>query len=154
MDRLIPAVMLLLLAGCDRASDTRTVSVSRDDAGAGAVEVRLPGFEMKTDRLGGLLAESDFELDGVRLYPGSRTTGIKVDAVDGRDKKATVRIDFSAPAAPATVRNWFVAEFAKAKRPVTARGDIVSGATEDGDPFRIELTATGTGSRGTVIIDG
>src|SRR3546814_10409966 len=44
---------------------------------------------------------SDFDIDGVKLYPGSQVTKVDVDADDknGADK-ATVKLGFTSPAAP------------------------------------------------------
>src|SRR3546814_14375650 len=50
---------------------------------------------------------SDFEIDGVKLYPGSTVTRVDVDANDknGADK-ATVNIGFTYILSPTNTREW------------------------------------------------
>lgn len=132
------------LVGCDGA-----------DAGGkpGTVEINAPGFELKTDRLGGLLADSDFDIDGVKLYPGSTTTAVRIDAAErAADRNTVVRIEFASPAPADKTRAWFVEQFRKAGRPAAAAGGAVAGTTKDGKPVRIELVPAGEGCSGVVTI--
>src|SRR3546814_7619615 len=75
---------------------------------------------------------SDFDIDGVKLYPGSQVTKVDVDADDknGADK-ATVKLGFTSPAAPTKAADWMTAEFAKKGLKVTRSGDTLAGKDKD-----------------------
>src|SRR3546814_11570645 len=75
---------------------------------------------------------SDFDIDGVKLYPGSQVTKVDVDANDknGADK-ATVKLGFTSPVAPTKAADWMAGEFAKKGDKVTRSGDTLAGKDKE-----------------------
>ena len=133
-----------------------TVFAASADRESGALKVALPGAKIDLDVGGALLADSDFDLDGTKLYPGSVVDRLDVKAREtGATDAATVRVAFTAPAAPEVVRAWFLSETAKKERPLRAAGNGLAGSTEEGKAITIELApAAGGRTSGRVVIDG
>jgi len=170
---LIPAALALGLAACDehieRKEDSRngpvtakgeeagTAFAARADANSGAVEVALPGAKLSLDGLGKLMGASDFELDGTKLYPGSKIETLDMRAFDGgkhADENARMHIAFSSPAEPGAVKSWFLNEFGKRGGKVALRDGAIVGETRKGTAYRITLAAAGTGrTHGEILID-
>ena len=98
-------------------------------------------------------SESDFDIDGVKLYPGSKVTTVNVDANDknGADK-ATVKLGFTSPAAPTKAADWMAGEFAKKGVKITRSGDTLAGKDKDGADFRINFAPDGANAKGEVVI--
>ena len=111
-----------------------------------AINVDVPDFV-------DLDIESDFDIDGVKLYPGSNVTTVNVDASDknGADR-ARVELGFTSPAAPAKAADWMAGEFAKQGVKVTRTGDTLAGKTKDGEAFTINFGPDGANARGKVLI--
>jgi hypothetical protein len=154
----------LALAGCgerEKKADSGTGVAVWDDgkpaeAAAGSGEkgkfaMSLPGFDLKMDLPKAMFDKSDFEIDGVKLYPGSRITAMAIaKAKDAKDDADTnVDIAFTAPADPETVRAYFVEKLGD-KLSTTAAGAPLAGTTDDGDAFTIELAPGPGGSTGKV----
>jgi hypothetical protein len=122
------------------------------DSDTGKVGVKLPGFEAKLNLPKAMLDKSNFELDGVKLYPGSKVTGVSVDAGLG-SKDDAVRIAFSAPAKPGVVREWFIESFAAKAVNVTANATGLAGTDKDGSPFTMTLAdSAGDMTAGTIVM--
>ncbi|MBB5704961.1 hypothetical protein [Sphingopyxis panaciterrulae] len=163
---------MLLLAACeqkdenDRSAGT-DISINADGEGGGGVQIHT-GKDGGKLRIGGkdgaainidlpdfvdLDIQGDFDIDGVRLYPGSTITKVDVDANDaGGADKATVNLGFTTPAAPARAADWMTAEFAKKGIKVARDGDTLSGTDKDGDDFTIAFNPDGATSKGQVKI--
>ncbi|WOF43637.1 hypothetical protein KNJ79_01330 [Sphingopyxis indica] len=160
---------MLLLAACGQGEDKKdateiAINADGDDG----------GVQIKTGQNGGKLTiggkdgtavninipdfvdfdiEGDFDIDGVKLYPGSKITRVDIDASDkGGNDKATVKLGFTSPAAPAKAADWMAGEFAKKGVKVTRDGDMLAGKDEDGDDFTIAFAPDGATSKGTVKI--
>ncbi len=89
-----------------------TVEISADGK-SGNVGVKVPGFDANIRLPKKLLDDSNFDIDGVKLYPGSTVDTVNVTANDQKGKhNADVRIGFSSPADPAKVSGWFKEQFA------------------------------------------
>lgn len=165
---MIAAAAMLSACEVERAGDTdanraetntgttRAASGDRPATTARNVSIRLPGFDASFNLPDGVMAGSEFDIEGVGLYPGARLTTFDLDADrDRRGDGAVVRIGFDAPAAPDIVGQWFASEFARNKVAVTQSGTVLTGTTGDGDRFRIELSPGGGGTTGQIaIIDG
>ncbi len=160
---------MLLLAACgshDKAKENATeVSINAGDE-HGGVQIRTgkDGGKIKIGGDGASLdikipdfvdvdIESDFDINGVKLYPGSKVTTVNVDAKekDGVDK-STVKLGFTTPAAPAKAADWMAGEFAKKGIQIARSGDTLSGKDEDGDDFTIKFGPDGTNAKGEVLI--
>ena len=164
---LIPPMMLLTACGAEekKAEDATEVSINAGDE-HGGVKIKA-GKDGGNIKIGGegasididipdfvdLDIESDFDIDGVKLYPGSKVTTVDVDATDknGADK-ATVKLGFTSPAAPTKAADWMAGEFAKKGVKITRSGDTLAGKDKDGDNFRINFAPDGANAKGEVVI--
>ncbi|OHD08268.1 hypothetical protein [Sphingopyxis sp. RIFCSPHIGHO2_12_FULL_65_19] len=164
---LIPPMMLLAACGSEEKKTGEATEVSINAEGDGG------GIRIKADQDGGKIKiggdgaaididipdfvdldiESDFDIDGVKLYPGSKVTKVDVDASDknGIDK-ATVKLGFTSPAAPKVAADWMAGEFAKKGVKVTRSGDTLAGKDKDGADFRINFGPDGANAKGEVVI--
>ena len=166
---LIPPMMLLAACGQgeDKTGKATEVSINAGDE-HGGVQIttgkdgngRLKiggdgvGIDMKIPDFVDLDVEGDFDIDGVKLYPGSNVTTVNVDARDngsGGDK-ATVELGFTSPAPPAKAADWTAGEFAKKNIQVQRAGDTLRGTTKDGDDFKIDFGPDGANAKGKVTI--
>jgi hypothetical protein len=148
------ALPALLLAGCDETTNTMessNVVAITADSDNGQVSIQTPVFEGKMKLPGELITNSSFDLDGVKLYPGSNVTGVNIGAGDG--KSSTVTVKFSSPASSQVVRDYFVKAFADKKMTVTQTTGGLSGSDADNSPFSITLTEDGaTKTAGTIVM--
>ena len=164
---LIPPMMLLAACGSEekKSGEATEVSINAGDEHGGiqiktgkdggnikisgdgaAIDIDIPDFV-------DLDIESDFDIDGVKLYPGSKVTKVDVDANDknGADT-ATVKLGFTSPAAPKQAADWMAGEFTKKGVEVTRTGDTLAGKDKDGADFRINFIADGATAKGEVVI--
>ena len=164
---LIPPMMLLAACGSEeKKSESGTeVSINAGDE-HGGVQIKT-GKDGGNIKIGGdgaaididipdfvdLNIEDDFDIDGVKLYPGSKVTKVDVDANDKNGaEKATVKLGFTAPAAPTKAADWMAGEFAKKGVKVTRTGDTLAGKDKDGADFRINFAPDGANAKGEVVI--
>lgn len=164
---LIPPMMLLAACGPEeKKTDTGTeVSINAGDE-HGGVQITTGkdggklkiggdgvGIDMNIPDFVDLDIESDFDIDGVKLYPGSKVTKVDVDANDRNGAgKATVKLGFTSPAAPKKAADWMAGEFAKKGVKVTRSGETLAGKDKDGADFRISFAPDGTNAKGEVVI--
>ena len=118
---LIPPMMLLAACGQgEEKKDKTEVSINAGDEhggvqitagkdGNGRIKIGGDGvgIDMKIPDFVDLDVEGAFDIDGVKLYPGSNVTTVNVDATDknGQDR-ATVKLGFTSPATPAKAADW------------------------------------------------
>jgi hypothetical protein len=146
-------VMLVpLLAGCNvhsknPANGDDNVSIHADESGH--IEFNLPIAEGKLKVPAGMMHGGDFDIDGVKLMPGSSVTGFNLDA---HDKAATVVMSFKASASPDEVRSYYLDQFRKQGVEAALSGDAVAGKTKDGHAFAIHVSPAATGSTGKIEI--
>ncbi len=137
-----------------KSEDGSTVAINAD-GDTGKVGVKLPGFDANVRLPKKLLDDTEFDIDGVKLYPGSTVASVNVKADESAAKgsRSTVRIGFNSPAEPAKVATWFKDAFAKQAITVGGDADTLTGKSKDGDAFAIELAAADGGkTNGTVVI--
>ena len=162
---LLPPMMLLAACGQSEKKDQPEVSINAgDDQGGvhisadkdgGRIKIggEGAGIDMKLPDFANLDIESDFDIDGVKLYPGSKVTTVNVDAnVKDDSDKAKVELGFTAPAAPTKAADWMAGEFAKKNIQVQRAGDTLRGTTKDGDDFKIDFGPDGANAKGKVTI--
>jgi hypothetical protein len=152
------ALAALPLVGCSdkpgasitfNASDDNGAVAVSDNGQTGEVALNLPGFSGKVSLPKLHIDGDDVDLNGVHLYPGSKVTGMNIDA-DHND--GTVHIAFDSPADPATVQNWFLGKLNDAGFKLHAQSSGLTGTSESGQPFTLELHPDGDGhARGTII---
>ncbi|HEX8382242.1 MAG TPA: hypothetical protein VF592_02595 [Sphingomonas sp.] len=162
-----PVLLLALfgLAACDRPQEGTSVSI--DDGGGnvlgavdgrtGEVKIDVPGFQgsLKLPRF--KLDADDVDLNGVKLYPGSTIDGIDIrgDEKGAGGGEEGVRLSFTSPAAAATVRDWLGERLKEAGFTVTPSGEGLSGTTDDGKPFRLEMRpGDAAASTGVIVLGG
>jgi hypothetical protein len=124
------------------------------DGKTGNVGFKVPGFDTNIRLPKKLLDDTNFDIDGVNLYPGSTvdTVNITANKKGGKDEQTDVRIGFTSPADPAKVSDWFKEQFDKES--IKASGDAakLTGTTKEGEAFTIELTEKDGKTAGLVNI--
>ena len=155
MKHVLLVTALLGLAACDAdvsvKHDATKEKVAIAGDGQGQVKFDLPFASGNIKLPAGMMSDANFDIDGVKMYPGATVTGFNLNAEDG---KSLVEIGFDAPAEPAAVRGYFLDQF-KAKGIEAAQaGEGINGTSKDGDKFAMRFAPNGGGTRGTVTIDG
>lgn len=151
---LLPLAVSFALAACDGSGTSISINTKDDEGNStistdanGQVEIKAPGFAGSIRLPKIQINAEDFEVNGVKLYPGSTIDDFRADAEDkgGDDDKGRVTIRFRSPATPVTVRDWFRDNMTKQGFKVETRGNGLTGTTEDGQPFAVQLDADGDG---------
>ncbi len=159
---------LLLLAACGESNNPvepgTTVKIdARDEKGeavaivadgeSGDVAVKLPGFEAKVDLPRINLTADNFDIEGVKLYPGTKIDTININSDEnGTTDSTKVLAAFTAPATPDQVAAHLRAGFADKKIDVSGSGTSMSGVTSDGAAFTISISPAKGGSAGRIEI--
>ncbi|MEG3181092.1 hypothetical protein [Sphingomonas sp. LT1P40] len=156
--------LVVALAACGSEGEGTTISIKGDDGNVvasadkdGRVAIKAPGFEGSLKLPKFQLDAGDFEIDGVKLYPGSTIAALNIDGKENTATKdgGTVRVQFNSPATADTVRNWFREQMETAGFTVTANGSQLAGKTGEGSPFTLKLDPNGDAkSRGTLTVTG
>ncbi len=153
MTRAALLLLALPLAACNAPSGNISIQGSDGDGnvtihadGNGQTTINVPGIDAKISLPKINIDEKDFDVNGMKLYPGSKITDFNVDAQDSKDGKdnGRVRIAFDAPASVDKVQAWFRDGMAQRGFKVSAKGSGFAGTTDKGDPITLELNADGT----------
>lgn len=133
-----------------KGEDGNTIaSVGKD----GRVAIKAPGFEGTVKLPKFEFGADDFEVDGLKLYPGSTIANLNVDSSGGNE--GSVKVDFDAPAAATQVESWFREQMQSAGFTLDAKDGALSGKTSDGSPFTLKIAPHGDGkARGTLSVTG
>lgn len=151
--KLMAAVLMLpLLGACnvehkDAAKGDDKVQINGDTDGHMSFDLPFAKGEVKLPA--SMMHGGDFDIDGVKLMPGSKVNGFKLNA--GKDG-STVDIGFKAPAAPDQVRAYFLDQFRAKGMDAAASGDGITGTSKDGSPFTIQLAASDGGTQGNIEV--
>jgi hypothetical protein len=155
---LLAAAAALPLAGCHQPEGGTSVTINADDGNtlaavdgtSGDVKFNIPGFagQIKLPKI--QLDASNFNLNGVHLYPGSTIDGVNV--ASGKDDDVTIA--FTSPAPADQVRGWFEERLGKVGFTVAKDGDGLVGTTDDHKPFRLTLVNQGSGRAKGRIVPG
>jgi len=151
MLRFTALALPLMLAACGSPGGSN-ISITGEEGNIaiatdanGVTSVKMPGVDasIKLPKID--IDEADFDVNGVKLYPGSTIKDFNLDASDtGTDKhKGRVGIAFEAPASLDKVQAWFRDNMAKRGFKVSAQGNGFAGTTNDGEPVTLELSADG-----------
>jgi hypothetical protein len=139
----------------DGETENGTATTISTDGNSGAMKIDLPGFKADIAMPKLKLDAGDFEMNGVNLYPGSTITSMNItDGGNGGEGSGGVTVRFAAPATADVVRTWFGDQLQQAGFKLTTAGNALSGTTEEGKPFRMDLTPNGKASDGTITIGG
>ncbi|MBB5714439.1 hypothetical protein [Sphingomonas aerophila] len=151
MRRLYVSLLFLPLVttACGKGDGGTSISVKDEggravasaDGNSGQVKLDVPGFEGKITLPKIKLDASNFDLNGVHLYPGSQINGFNLRA--GENNKGGVRVTFTSPAEPATVRDWLAERLNKAEFKLRSDGTGLVGKTDENQDFRLQLRPTG-----------
>lgn len=168
--RLLPLIIALpLLASCSvkADSDEKKAEVSvggieidadGDKAsvtvgGEKGLKIDTDGFKAAVEIPGMEIGGKNFDIDGMKLYPGSVVKGMAVNATGkGDTKRGTVKVTFTSPAFPDAVLAHAEAE---AKREgFTARRDgmTVTGTGGEDKSLEVRVAKTDGGSTGTLTL--
>lgn len=166
--RAITNLLVILLAAyvaaCSETNDSVSINATVDDradsaAGSavasenGSVSISAPGVSANVKLPGGLLGKSNFDIDGVKLYPGATVTSMKVNSQSGDTQSAIVRVAYIAPADVAKIRAWYANGFAERAIAIARSGEGLAGKTSDGDAVTMTFAAAASGrSTGTIEI--
>ena len=145
-------IPVLLLAACkvetkNPADADGNVTIEANTSGE--VNFNLPFVNGKINLPEGAIHNSNFDIDGVKLMPGSSVTGFSLDA---HNKGATVNMSFKAPASPDEVRSYYVDQCKKQGVEAALAGDAVTGKSKDGSPFTIAVSPAPGGSQGRIVV--
>lgn len=152
MNRSALLFALPLLAGCNvhsknPASGDDNVTINADESGH--VAFNLPFMQGSVKVPTSMMHNGSFDIDGVKLMPGSSVTGFSVFA---QHEGARVNMTFNAPASPDEVRSYFIDQFKEKGVQAALAGDAVTGKSKDGSAFVIHVSPAASGSTGKIEI--
>ena len=125
------------------------------DGETGKVAVKLPGIDANLSLPKVMLKDSNFDIGGVKLYPGAHISSINVQGdKTGAWSGNRVQIIYSAPADPKPVREWFAKAFTEKSVEAKVTGESITGKTKDGTPFTMTFAPGKAGTTtGTIVLD-
>lgn len=169
------ALPMLLLAGCEvkvgddakgasnaSAGDAASMSIDAGGnvamaAGEGesALSLSIPGMDAKIKIPGIELGGENMDIDGMKLYPGSKVTGINVTDKDKGNGRVEIR--FMSPAAPDVVSRYYAdaagqADFTGVKLANNGAISTITAVNGEGDPMTITLQPGGKGTQGAIVM--
>ena len=158
---LVPVAALLLTAcgGGEREGTSITLNATDADGGVsakdGRVNIDTPVFQgsFKLPKI--KLDADNFDINGVKLPPGSTIASMNIDGKSGSEEKGALRVAFHSPLGPKAVRDWFAPKLEKAGYKLVAAGNSLKGTTDENKPFSLTLKDAGAGqSEGEIRIGG
>ncbi len=169
------ALPLLLLAACEikvnddakgdaNANAGESAAISIDAGGnvamasadePSSLSLSIPGIDAKIKVPGIELGGEDMNIDGMKLYPGSKMTGVNVTDKEGGNGRVEIR--FVSPAAPDVVARYYAdaagqADFTGVKLARTGAASTVTAVNGEGDPMTITLQPAGKGTLGSIMM--
>lgn len=150
MLRLSVALLPLSLAACGGVGGNITINDKDGNVAIatdkdGRTTIKAPGVDITTTLPKVSLKAEDFDINGMKLYPGSTISDVNIQAGDNGNANDHVALKFAAPADLASVQAWFRDQTGKHGFKVTPSGNGFAGTTDDGQPITIELNADGKG---------
>lgn len=156
-------IAALPLAACGEGPGASvTVDAGSEGAGNavgtdanGSLSIKVPGFDGALKLPPIKIQAENFDVNGLKLYPGSTIRDLHVDAKErlGSPDQGKVRIAFDAPAPLATVQAWFREKLATEDFVVVPEGEGFAGKTSEGEAFALSLEAEGEGkTRGQIEV--
>ena len=163
---LLAAPVLVGLAACsvkaDDKADAKAASVDinlGDDkasavaGGERGIKIDTDGFKAALDIPGMDIGGKDFDIDGMKLYPGSKVKGVAIRAREKDGKKSGgATFTFTSPATPDAVLVHAEAQAKDADYTVTRSGLTLTGTKEDGDTFTYTVAPAESGTSGTIVM--
>src|SRR6185437_5831838 len=151
MNRIAFLLALPLLAGCNVHSKNPNdsgdnVSIHADESGNIAFNLPIAQGQVKVPA--NFMHNGNFDIDGVKLPPGSSVTGFNLDS---HNDVSNVDMSFTAPLAPDQVRSYFVDQFKEQGVEAALSGAAVTGKSKGGSAFTITVGPGGSGSQGKIV---
>jgi len=133
----------------DANGDKALVSIG----GEKGLKIDTDGFKATVEIPGMNLGGKGFDIDGMKLYPGSTIKGMRVDARDkDGDKNTTIVVTFTSPAAPDVVLAFAEKEADREGYAVGRSGRGLTGGDGSNKGIAYVVDAEGSGTRGTVTL--
>jgi hypothetical protein len=164
--RLFPLLLLAMpLAACNGPSSSISIDAKTDADGNstvlvdnGTVSIKGEGFQGSFRMPKINIDAEDFDINGMKLYPGSTIHDFHLDAKDrpGDDNdKGNVSVRFESPAPLAKVQAWFRDGMTKRGFKFSQKGDGFTGTTAKGETFDIDLSGDGADkAKGKIEVSG
>ena len=162
MRTLLAPALALLLAGCGGGEGEGTsITLNATDADGGGVAAKDGRVTIDTPVFQGSfklpkikLDADNFDLNGVKLPPGSTIGAMNIDGNPDGGDGGQLQVRFHSPLAPGAVRDWFAPKLEKAGYRLTNAGNALKGTTDEGKPFTLTLSAAGAKQSDGVITVG
>jgi len=166
--RLAPA-LALLLAACGAGNEMgesegegTSITLNANDADGAGVAARNGSVTIDTPVFQGSfklpkikLDADNFDLNGVKLPPGSTISAMNIDGNSDAEGNGQLRVSFRSPMSPAAARGWFAPKLRSAGYTLSEAGNALKGKTDEGKPFTLSLSdAGGSASDGVITIGG
>lgn len=161
---LLPLPLALAACGPHEGNTSFSINAHGEDGNvsirsdkSGRAEIKVPGFAASITLPRIDIDAEEFDVDGLKLYPGSTIRDFNVDATEraGDDNDARVAVSFESPASLAKVQAWFRDAMARQNFTVSPAGTGFAGTTNDGQPIAVELEADGAEKvKGKLTITG
>ena len=136
----------LPLAACDvHKTGKHDASVTINASENGSVAYEGPGVKGSLQVEPVMLKQSNMEIDGVKMFPGSNFTAVNV-------QDNAVTMGFSAPAKVAVVKDYYAKRFAEEGVTVTPSIDGFVGKTKDGGDFTLGFVDKGEATAVTKVV--
>ena len=131
---------------------SEAASMVGDLTKGGTATIDVPGFKGSIQLPKIQLDADNFEMNGVRLFPGSTIDGVNVDT---NNKEGVVNLSFNSPGTVTAVRDWYLGKLQAAGFKLTVEDIGLTGTTDEGKPFRMTLDPAGADkAKGTISIGG
>lgn len=141
----------LPLAACNGPGTNISIDAKSGDGNSavtldnGVVAIKGEGFQgtFAVPKIN--IDAADFDVNGVKLYPGSKISDFHLNAEDkaGDKDEGKVAVRFESPASLATVQSWFRERMTKQGFKFNDKGNGFAGTTDDGEAFTLDLKAEG-----------
>lgn len=161
MTRLFLAGLLALpLAACNGDVGNVQFSLNDTDGNSASLSLDLPGLKGNLKLPDAKISSHDFDLNGVKLYPGSTIKHLNVNIHGGvgnsdGETNGDVDVSFTSPATPDKVHSYFKDKLTAAGFTLHDAGMGLAGTTDEGKPVMIDLSPAGADSTsGTIHITG
>ncbi|MEI9853147.1 MAG: hypothetical protein WDN24_22500 [Sphingomonas sp.] len=161
---LLALPLALALAACGGVGGNTSISISDEEGNvtitsdaSGRTAIKGPGIDISAKLPRIQIESADFDVGGVKLYPGSTVRDFNLNAAEriGEKDNAKLSVVFDSPASLDKVQAWFRDNMAQRGFKVAPRGTGFSGTTNDGDPIEVELQADGADkAKGRMTVGG
>ena len=144
--RLTMVTALALLAACDRKEGDPVEIRTAEKPGQSRLKIEADGFKADVNLPMVNMMSDKMEIDGVKLFPGSKITGVDIDAKGTEDGRVTMR--FQSPAPREKVVDWFRTQLAEQKFEARQTSGGFAGTSAEGNWYTLDLKEGEGGTAG------